>query len=326
MTTPVQPTGASNTGNTSGSLASGALGTLGTNVLQQGLDTLNTSVQSLTTAVNNLVSNIQTSGGGSLGGNATRQQGPANASAGFPGMINPGRIGRQTSGGNGGYGNGMSGMSNGGYFSNRMLYSGNGGFSTGVLATAGALAGYGAGQMSNMVSLNSYATQSLIGYNYNGMSQNQAMRQLYGQAGALPNSLLSIGTGTMSDNLGFAQTLQGRAGSQNISQTARGRAALGAAYGFGMSNPNLTATSAASMASGLYSPMLSYNMLRLGYGQTILSRRPGGVNLNGGQSAMAILQGMGLGKATSQQVTAAFATGGTAQNNLNYLLQGTGIS
>ena len=326
MTTPTQPTGMNNTGNTTGSLQSGALGTLGTNVLQQGIDTLNTSVQGLTTAVNNLVQNIQTNGGSMGGGTATRQQGPANSNAGFPRIVNPTRLGSQTAGGNGGYGSNMSGMSSGGYMSNRSLYSGNGGFSSGALAMVGAVAGYGAQQSQQLVALNSYATQSLIGYNYNGMSQNQAMQQLYGQAGATPGRQLSIGTGSLQDNLQFAQTLQSAAGSQNISQSARGRGALSAAYGFGISNPNLTAASAASMGAGLYSPMLSYNMQRLGYGGTILSHSPGGVNMNAGQSAQAILSGLGLKGATSQQVTAAFASGGKAAVSLPYLLQGTNIS
>jgi len=145
------------------------LGTLGTNVLQQGIDTLNTSVQGLTTAVNNLVQNIQTNGGSMGGGTATRQQGPANSNAGFPRIVNPTRLGSQTAGGNGGYGSNMSGMSSGGYMSNRSLYSGNGGFSSGALAMVGAVAGYGAQQSQQLVALNSYATQSLIGYNYNGM-------------------------------------------------------------------------------------------------------------------------------------------------------------
>lgn len=321
---PSAPTGANNNGSTTGSLGSGALGTLGTNVLQQDLDSLNRSVQELTTAVNTLSQSMQT--GSQFGGSATKQQGPANNNSGFPSMINPSRMGSQTSGGNGGYGSNISGMTSGGYSSNRSLYSGNGGFASGALAMVGAVAGYGASQSQNLVGLNSYATQSLIGYNYNGISQNQAMNQLYGQAGAMPNQQLSIGTGNMQDNLQFAQTLQSAAGSQNISQTARGRGALSAAYGFGVTNPNLSAASAASMGAGLYSPMLSYNMARLGYGNTILSRKAGGTNLNAGQSAMAILGGMNLSKATSQQVTAAFASGGAAQQNLNYLLQGTGIS
>src|SRR5579862_8367248 len=192
---PQAPTGASNNGATTGSLGSGALGTLGTNVLQQDLDTLNRSVQELTTSVNNLVTNLQNGSNGAFGGSgqATRQQGPGNSNGGFPGMINSSRMGRQTAGGNGGYGNNMSGMSSGGYFSNRSLYSGNGGFST-AMAAVGAISGFGVAQSQNLVSLNSYATQSLIGYNYNGMSQNQALNQLYGQAGATPGSLLSIGT------------------------------------------------------------------------------------------------------------------------------------
>jgi cell wall-associated NlpC family hydrolase len=323
---PQAPTGANNNGATTGNLNSGALGTLGTNVLQQDIDTLSTRIQELTTSVNNLVQNIQTNGNSGLGGTATRQQGPSNSNNGFPSMVNPSRLGTQTSGGNGGYGNNVSGMTSGGYSSNRSMYGGNGGFTSGVIATAGAVAGYGVAQSQNLVALNSYATQSLIGYNYNGMSQNQAMQQLYAGVGATPNSQIAIGSGSLTDNIGMYQTLQGRAGSQNVSQTAVGRAALGATYGFGVTNPNLSSSSAATMASGLYSPMLSYNMLRLGYGQTILNRSPGGVNLNAGQSAQAILQGMGLGKATSQQLTAAFATGGKAQNNLNYLTQGTGIS
>lgn len=324
---PQAPTGSSNNGATTGNLNSGALGTLGTNVLQQDIDTLSTRIESLTTAVNSLAQNMQTGSNNGLGGgNATAQQGPANNNNGFPRPVNSSRLGKQSSGGNGGYGNNVSGMSSGGYFSNRSLYSGNGGFTGGVIATAGALAGYGAAQSSNLVSLNSFATQSQIGYNYNGMSQNQAMQQLYAGVGATPSSQISIGTGSLTDNIGMYQTLQQRAGSQNVSQTAIGRAATSATYGFGITNPNLTASSAAQMGAGLLSPMLSYNMMRLGYGSTILSRQPGGVNLNSGQSAQAILGGMGLGKATSQQVTAAFATGGKAQNNLNYLLQGTGIS
>jgi cell wall-associated NlpC family hydrolase len=325
---PTAPTGTRATAATAGSLESGAMGTLGTNVLQQDIDTLSTRVQSLTDAINNLVQNMQTGGAtGGLGSQgATRQQGPGNSNSGFPNMIDSSRIGQQTSGGNGGYGNNQSGMTSGGYSSNRSMYSGNGGFTTSALALVGSVAGYGAAQSQNLVGLNSYATQSLTGYNYNGMSQNQAMQQLYAQAGATPNSLLSIGTGSLQDNLQFAQTLQGAAGSSNISQTARGAAALSAAYGFGITNPNLTAASAASMGAGLYSPMLSYNMQALGYGKTILSRSPGGVNLNAGQSAQAILQGLNLKGATSQQVTAAFASGGKASVSMPYLLQGTNIT
>lgn len=321
---PAAPTGANNNGATAGSLNSGAMGTLGTNVLQQDLDTLNRSVQELTTAVNNMAMNMQTGTTGQFGA-STRQQGPANNNGGFPGMINASRLGATSSGGNGGWGSNISGMSSGGYASNRSMYSGNGGTGSGAMALAGAVAGYGAAQSQNLVGLNSYATQSLIGYDYNGQSQSQAMQQLYGQAGASPNKQISIGTGALSDNIQMAQTLQQVAGSQNIKATSLGRGALGAAYGFGITNPNLTAASAGQMGAGLYGQQFSYNLRSLGYGFSMRNGQ-GGANMNAGQGAMSILQKMNLGKATSQQVTAAFATGGAAQQNLNYLTSGTGIT
>lgn len=315
MTTPIAampviaPLGTANAGNVSGSLISGASGSLGgTNMLQSSIDSLTAAVNSLTTA---MAANTNASGQGGMGGSSmTRQQNVSGAGS-FPAANQSQFTNSNNSGGNGGGGQGGSG-----FFNSKAV--------TGALAIGGALSSFGANQSMNLVPLNSYATQSLVGYNYNGMSQNQALQQLYSQVGATSGSQLSIGTGSLQDNLGFAQTLQQRAGSQNISQTAIGRATLGGAYAFGISNPNVTATTAAQMSAALYSPQFSYNAMSMGY-RPLLSNTPGGKPLNAGGAAMSILQGMNLGKDTSQQLTSAFATGSTGYNNLTYLLQGTGI-
>jgi len=292
-------------------------GTLGTNVLQTSVDTLDRSVNTLNATLASLAQTIQSNSnqmGGSGSGNITRQQGPSATSSGFPSMFNFFRQGNVTSGGNAG--GGTAGVGS--------LSSAAGGMGSGILMAGASLASFGANQSSNLVGLNSYQTQSMTGFNYNGMSASQAQKYLYAQAGATQNSQISIGTGTLSDNLGAMSTLQQRAGSMGVNQTAIGRAASSGMYSFGITNPNMTATSAASAASAMYSPTFSYNMMTMGY-RPILSQTPGGKPLNAGQSAMSILGSMGLAGKSSSQVYGNLSSG-VGQSNLSYLLQGSGVS
>lgn len=304
MTTPVAPTGQQYV------LGGGSLA--GTNVLQSSIDTLDASVKNLNTTISNLTSAIQgTSGGGSsLAGRGTRQQG-AGLSSGFPSMINPFQSSSQQLGIGGGGPGGAGNISSINTFrSNSFLGS-----------AAGAILGFSAQNSMNLINLNQYATSSMIGLNYNGMSRNQAMTSLYAQAGMGGNGYNNLAL-SQADALNSIGVLQQRAGSQLVRQTALGRSAIGYQSQFGVMNPALGATQSANIASAILSPTFSLNMMTLGY-KPILS--PGGGSTGPAQAAMSILQSMNLNGRSAKDVYGNLMSG-KGQANLSYLFGPSGVS
>lgn len=282
----------------------------GTNVLQSSIDTLNTSVTNLTTSIANLTSAVSGQGGGGLGGRATRQQG-SGLGSGFPAMINPFQSSMQQPGIGGGGAGGVGNISPSNTFR-----------SSSFLGTAaGAMLGFSAQNGMNLINLNQYATTSMIGLNYNGMSRNQAMSGLYAQAGLGGGGYVNYGF-SAADNLNAQAALQQRAGSQLINQTALGRSASAYAGQFGIGNPALGATQSANIASAILSPSFSMNMMTLGY-RPILS--PGGGSQGPAQAALSILQSMNLNGRSAKDVYGNLMSG-KGQANLSYLFGPSGIS
>jgi cell wall-associated NlpC family hydrolase len=299
----VPPTGANN-----GRLA-GATGTLaGTNPLQQSIDSLTRAVQTLTTSMS---SSQQTPGG-----SGTSQQATARANNSFPSMMNPFQANARQGGIGGGGAGGAGNVSAPATFRSF-------GSMAGPMMLGSAVASFGQQQMNPLLTLNQYATSSMIGMNTNGMSRGQAMQAMYRQAGATPGSLNGLAL-SPTDAINSLQYLQQRAGSMMPVQTAIGRATLGAQASFGMMNPTLGASASAQLAAALYSPQFSLNMMTMGY-RPILNQRPGGAPLNAGQAAQSILQWMGLGKMNSSQVFGNLSSG-AGQANLSALFGPSGIS
>lgn len=303
MTTP----SGSGVGGLIGNLLGGASGSLGgTNVLQQSID-------QLTNAVNSLSGNISSSnfGAGSVG-QATRQQGSnAGGTQRFPSMVNPFQASAQQPGIGGG------GAGGSGNVSTPMPFG-----RSGLATMASAVTAFGQQQMNPLLTLNQYATSSMMGYNFNGMSKGQAMQQLYSQVGATPNSLNSLASSAQ-DAYGMAAPLQMLGGTQNINQSSLGRAGRGAAAGFGITNPTLGATSSAQLAAALYSPQFSQNMMMMGY-QPIRSMS-GGAPMNSGQAAQSILQRLGLNGKSPSSVYGNLSSG-RGQASLSALFGSSGIS
>lgn len=309
-TIPVPPSGAANLGQTTGytGLIGGGAGTLaGTNPLQQSIDSLTRAVQSLTTGLGNVQMNNQ------MGSAATMQQGPTGTRA-FPRMFNPFQVNQVQAGIGGGGPGGTGNVASPSTFGSQFA---------GPLMMASAAASFGAQQMNPLLNLNQYATTSMIGLNYNGMSRGQAMQQMYRQAGFSPNNLNGLALSPV-DAINSMQYLQQRSGSMIPFNTAIGRATMGAQSAFGMMNPTLGATASAQMAAALYSPQFSLNMMAMGY-RPILSQRPGGNPMNAGQAAQSILSWMGLNKMNPSQVFGNLSSG-VGQANLSALFGASGIS
>lgn len=313
MTTPnipVPPSGSANLGQTTGytGLIGGATGTLaGTNPLQQSIDSLTRAVQSLTTNLGNTQMNNR------MGSAATMQQGPTGNQT-FPRMFNPFQMNRVQAGIGGGGPGGTGNVSSPSTFGSQYA---------GPLMMASAAASFGAQQMNPLLNLNQYATTSMIGLNYNGMSRGQAMQQMYRQAGFSPNNLNGLALSPV-DAINSMQYLQQRSGSMIPFNTAIGRATIGAQAAFGMMNPTLGASASAQMAAALYSPQFSLNMMSMGY-RPILSQRPGGTPMNAGQAAQSILAWMGLNKMNPSRVFGNLSSG-VGQANLSALFGPSGIS
>lgn len=317
MTTPTPPGGnlppplSPNLGNLLGG-ASGSLG--GTNILQGSLDRL-------TNAVSNLTNRI--GGAGGLGGNATTQQNGGNgfaaAAARFPRMVNPFRLNQVQAGGIGGAGGPNTGNAN---ITPTQTFGQMGYNQSGPSMMLGAVATFGQNMMMNQLALNQYATTSMVGMNRGGRGFNQSMQMLYRQVGATPGYLNGLAM-SPTDAYAMAAPLQQLGGTQLFNQSALGRAGLGAAAGFGMSNPTLGAQTSAQLAAALYSPSFSLNMLRLGY-NPIRSMSPGGAPMNAGQAARSILTGMGLNNMSSARVFGNLSSG-VGQANLSALFGPSGI-
>lgn len=307
MTTPTPPGGnvTGGIGGLIGNLLGGGTGTLGgTNVLQQSIDQLTNAVNNLSQQIGSL--NL---GGGGLGGNATRQQNAGNTTP-FPRMQNQ----FQPQGGGGGQNLGGGNVSQPRPFGSFASQSG-------FAMTASAITQFGNQQMQNLLTLNQYATSSMLGMNTNGMSQAQAMRALYSQVGATPGNLNSLAL-SPTDAYGMANPLQQLGGTALFNRSSLGRAGFGAAAAFGISNPTLGATGSANLASALYSPQFSMQMLMMGY-QPIRSMN-GGAPMNAGQAAQSILKGMGISGMSPAQTFGNLASP-KGQASLSYLFGSSGI-
>lgn len=302
MTTPsgaATPTGSGLLGGAAGTIA-------GTNPLQQSID-------QLTNAVNSLSNQISSAnfGAGSMGAGTgtSRQQQSANQR--FPSMINPFQSNAQQPGMGGGGSGGSGNVSSPTPFG-----------SAGIAMMAGAVTQFGQNQMNPLLTLNQYATSSMLGMNMNGMSQNQAMQMMYKQAGVTSGQLNTIASSPQ-DAIQSMQTLQQLAGSANISGTSIGRAGLGAQAAFGLTNPTLSATASSQLAAALYSPQFSQNMLSLGYSP--IRSMTGGAPMNSGSAAQSILRGLGL-NGMSQANLYGNLTSGRGQASLSALFGSSGIS
>lgn len=302
MTTPsgaATPTGSGLLGGAAGTIA-------GTNPLQQSID-------QLTNAVNSLSNQISSAnfGAGSMGSSTGTSRQQQSASQRFPSMINPFQSNAQQPGMGGGGPGGSGNVSSPTPFG-----------SAGIAMMAGAVTQFGQNQMNPLLTLNQYATSSMLGMNMNGMSQNQAMQMMYKQAGVTSGQLNTIATSPQ-DAIQSMQTLQQLAGSANISGTSIGRAGLGAQAAFGMTNPTLSATASSQLAAALYSPQFSQNMLSLGYSP--IRSMTGGAPMNSGSAAQSILKGLGL-NGMSQSNLYGNLTSGRGQASLSALFGSSGIS
>lgn len=314
MTTPVPPGGnipTSNVGGLIGNLLGGASGSLGgTNLLQASLD-------QLTNAVNSLANRFSGAVGG-IGGLVTRQQQPQvgpNGARPFPRMVNQFQT-NQPQPGIGGGGTGGAGN-----ITPPNPFSTFASTMTGPAMMLGAVARFGQAMMPNQLMLNQYATTSMMGIRANGMSQGQAMKALYAQAGAMPGSQSSLAMSPM-DMYGAVPYLQQLGGTRLYNQSALGRAGFGAMAGFGISNPTLGAQSSAQLAGAMYSPSFSMRMMQMGYNP--IRSMNGGAPMNSGQAAYSILSGMGLGKMNPARVYGNLASP-KGQVDLSYLFGQSGI-
>lgn len=249
-----------------GGILSGIAGTLG------GSNTLQTSIDALTRAVNTLsgimgsMNNSGASGAGSGG------RGPG---GGFPSMVNP--FGRNNVPGIGGGGPGGTGN-----------IGRPATFGAGIATLASAAASYGNQQMPFQLGLNAYSTISQLGMNPStGLTNGNAlMKQAIGMGGQNYNVLANNGF----DALQMTQQLQFLGGNPMFNRTALGRAGLGSAAGFGLTNPMLSGSQSAGLAQNLYSPGVSQNFIALGYGGSPRALG-GGKPSNMGQVMQTILRG-----------------------------------
>lgn len=225
-----------------GGILSGIAGTLG------GSNTLQTSIDALTRAVNTLSGIMGSMNNGGASGSGTGGRGPG---GGFPGMINP--FGRNNMPGMGGGGPGGAGN-----------VSRPATFGAGIATMASAAASYGNQQMPFQLGLNAYSTISQLGMNPNtGLTNgNTLMRQAIGMGGQNYNVLANNGF----DALQMTQQLQFLGGSPTFNRTQLGRAGFGATAGFGLTNPMLSGSQSASLAQQLFAPATSQNFIALGYG------------------------------------------------------------
>lgn len=300
-------------GGTSGSnnynVGGGTLG--GTNPLQQSIDTLTNAVSRLNSTLGTL-----NWGGGQPSGNAQQQQG----GGGFNRPVNPfmnnpptGGIG---GGGPGGTGNvrqpqpfGYSNAGNGGYAPARY---------TALGALTASITGFGQQQMPIQLALNAYAAQTRLGMP-TGTGFPRAQSVAFNQSIGYGNSNLNALAINPQDAVGMAQALQYAGGAANYRNTPIGRGAYGSTAAFGITNPLLSATSAAGLSQQIYNPSLSYKMLSLGYPST--PRVLGGGATNSATFAQSLFRAWNGGKTNINPSTlnASLAQGGRANLNLQAL-------
>jgi cell wall-associated NlpC family hydrolase len=271
-----------------------------------GVNQLQTSIDSLTQAVQALTNKMGTSG-------------PAGSNANFSNA--PG-LNKQAAGGNGSPPGGgvfsayptfgqMTGGANGGWMS-----TANGAVSGAAGAIAGSSVGgalgmaqnFGAGQLGNMTAMSSYLQLgSLYGGNVGGMRNNlTTLNDIANNANDLSqgNALLGYASGAW----GTSNAL-----SKGIS---------GAANMIGMANPALGLTGATSLGTQMYSQQMAMNMMMMGY--RTLPRTTSG-QINSSQSVMqSMMQRAFGGKRSVNQ--SSFNTSAANGGRLNYNLQELGYS
>jgi NlpC/P60 family len=297
MTTPLPGSTGGPTTNNGGNL-NGLMGNLaGSNVLQTAIDSLTTAVGSLTSQITNLNNNSGNRG------NYTASAGMGTG-GGFPAVVNP--MGpNPPAGGGQGFGNaGNKGPSYGGGFS----------------AIASAAANYGNQQMGTQLGLNAYSTISQLGMNpVTGLTNGNAlMKQAIGMGGSGYNVL----SNNPFDALQMTQQLQFLGASPMYGRTALGRAGFGATAGFGLTNPTLGGSGAASLAQQLYSPQVSQNFLAMGYGTT-----PRGLNGRSPASMGSVMQSILKGWYNKNSVSSSQLYGSLSEGGFGYAnLQALGLN
>lgn len=294
MTTPTVFGG--NIGSFVSGLLGGASGTLGgTNSLQQSIDQLSNQINRLTTVVS--------MGGGGPG----QQQGYANQQArGFPGVVNPFNN-NPNQPGIGGGGAGGAG--------NVAAINTFGSLGAGVAGIVGSFAGYGAQQLPQQLTMNAYATISSLGLN----NPNAGIGPLYRQAFGYGNRNLNALASSPQDAAQMYQILQYTGGNPLVGSTSLGRAALGAASAFGLTNPTLSGAQSASLASQIYNPVTS--LLLRTYGYPVSPRTlGGGAAQSFGTVAQSILRGwFSKNSVSPSQLANTLALGGRGNLNLQAL-------
>ena len=270
-----------------------------------GVNQLQTSIDSLTQAVTNLINKLGTpgpSGSGASFSNAAGLNQTATGGNGSPGGSGP-FSGYPTFGQ-------MTGGANGGWSRANTVLSGAAG-AVGGAAIGGALGAaqnFGAGQLGNMTAMSSYLQLgSVYGGNVNGMRGNlTTLNDIANNANDLSqgNALLGYASGAW--------------GTSN----ALSRGISGAANMIGMTNPALGLTGATSLGTQMYSQQMAANMMMMGY--RTLPRTTSG-QINSSQSVMqSMMQRAFGGKSSVNQ--SSFNTAAANGGRLNYNLQQLGYS
>ena len=275
-----------------------------------GVNQLQTSIDSLTQAVQNLTSKM----GGSSG--------PIGSGTSFS---NAPTLNQVSAGGNAGSPTlaGMPmGVSGGPPTMNQTAAGGNGGWGARVAGAAGAIAGsnigsgmasaqsFGSGQLGTMSAISAYLQQgSLFGGNPSWLMNSAGFGVTLND---IANSPMDAATGQALINYAAGSW----AGPNNLS-----RGITGAANMAGFLNPTLGYTGAAQLGQQLYSQQMSMNMMMMGYGLTPRTMRGGTNNIAAVNQAI-LQRTFGKSKVNQSSFNASAAIGG----RLNYNLQGLGLS
>jgi cell wall-associated NlpC family hydrolase/intein/homing endonuclease len=283
-----------NVGGAAGTLGIGA----GTNMLQESIDRLDTTLNSLVAKIADLPSggSAQQAGSGRSGGIPTS----------FPPMFNP------FSSNQAGPSTGIGGGGKGGAGNVSTIQSF--GKTSAPLGIVNAFAGYGASRMGTQLGLNAYATQTALAM---GQTSNNFTQQ-YKQAFGFNNQNLNALASSPMDALAGTQGLQYLSSSAMYNGNQLGRAGYGAAAAFGMANPSMSFQQQVGAAQNIYSPQVAMNMQLMGYGVT--PRKMGG----GANNLASVSQGMlrawyGQKRVNQSTLVAGLGEGGKVNANLQAL-------
>lgn len=274
----------------------GAGGTIGTTSLQQSID-------QLTQAVERMVGSL---GSAAAGGTASSSSGTAPIPVRtFSGMGVSPAASFSSSGAGGGSGTGGGGPT----FMGMTLGPGGpsqggqgfGGSNRGPVGTALSIAGsLGASYAAPGITMNKYAAMSQM-MSPAGTSYNKASNFTFAQAYGVNNTSLSAISSGWKDAGQGAQQLQylsGNYGTTGIRSSSLGNAAWGATAAMGIANPGMSLSQSASMAQQMYSPMMSMNMMKMGYGVT--PRLENGGTNSSAAVAMSLMRGSWGGSIPNQ--------------------------